>query len=71
MNSIVFKISSFKREQFFKLKEILQNESNFTKSKKKIKNYGLHASSAAPITTLTSSDRFISDIFLSDSSLAV
>ena len=35
MNSIVFKISSFKREQFFKLKEILQNESNFTKSKKK------------------------------------
>ena len=31
MNPIVFKISSFKREQFFKLKTILPNESNFTK----------------------------------------
>ncbi len=31
MNPIVFKISSFKREQFFKLKSTLQNESNFTK----------------------------------------
>ena len=31
MNSIVFKISSFKREQFFKLKSTLQNEGNFTK----------------------------------------
>lgn len=31
MNPIVFKISSFKREQFFKLKSTLQNEGNFTK----------------------------------------
>ena len=52
------------RKQFFRVGQFLS-------FKKKNKDYGLHASSAAPITTVTSSDRLISEIFLSDSYLAV